>query len=493
VDFTTLDTGDDNHQASYSIKATVTLQRIIYGAIDTPLAWKTFELSEVDPSRTENLDLTTQHLYDSDGDGPEPAVLKDGGYRLQVKLVLQAEIKNWTENDWIIRGPLEDHYHVGTSAAPIALQAAFIDPNGQDSDGDGVPDSQDNCPDEPNADQADADGDGFGDACEGCPQDPDKSVPGTCGCGVADTDTDMDGTPDCIDDCPQDPDKTSPGTCGCGVPDADSDNDGTPDCNDGCPNDPEKTSPGTCGCGVLDSDTDTDGDGVIDCLDPFPGDPTEWEDFDGDGLGDNADPDDDNDEMPDDWETAYGLNPYDAGDAAIDTDEDGWNNLEEYEEGTDPTNPDDFPSINKKLPMPWIPLLLLSADESDPVIPSCEDLIADNCNLAAPDGLASSIEEKFEGTYVDFSWSPVECAPYYVIRIGNVQNLKNLPPPQGPESPYVEAIIQNVHRFSANFTTALSAPPDTYYWTVTTGCSETPDPQRGTWSVEESFEFPSQP
>ena len=33
---------------------------------------------------------------------------------------------------------------------------------------------------------------------------------------------------------------------------------------------------------------DTDGDGVIDSLDAFPNDPTETEDMDGNGVGDNA-------------------------------------------------------------------------------------------------------------------------------------------------------------------------------------------------------------
>lgn len=67
---------------------------------------------------------------------------------------------------------------------------------------------------------ADTDGDGAGDpaetmlACEQpagyvavagdlCPNDPDKVAPGTCGCGVADTDSDQDGIADCIDSCPQ--------------------------------------------------------------------------------------------------------------------------------------------------------------------------------------------------------------------------------------------------------------------------------------------------
>ena len=37
-----------------------------------------------------------------------------------------------------------------------------------DTDGDGVFDATDNCPDTPNADQLDSDGDGVGDACDGC-------------------------------------------------------------------------------------------------------------------------------------------------------------------------------------------------------------------------------------------------------------------------------------------------------------------------------------
>ena len=40
---------------------------------------------------------------------------------------------------------------------------------GQDSDGDGIPDAQDNCPSVYNPSQADSDGDGVGDACDNCP------------------------------------------------------------------------------------------------------------------------------------------------------------------------------------------------------------------------------------------------------------------------------------------------------------------------------------
>ncbi|MCP4290119.1 MAG: DUF11 domain-containing protein, partial [Gammaproteobacteria bacterium] len=164
-----------------------------------------------------------------------------------------------------------------------------------DSDGDGVPDDLDNCPNVANPGQEDADNDGFGDVCETCPNDPDKTEAGICGCGVTDTDSDGDGIADCNDECPNDPNKTEPGDCGCGVVDTDSDGDGTPDCNDNCPTDPNKTEPGICDCGVADDDSD--GDGTADCIDECPDDPDKTEagicgcgnpdtDSDGDGTPD---------------------------------------------------------------------------------------------------------------------------------------------------------------------------------------------------------------
>jgi hypothetical protein len=46
--------------------------------------------------------------------------------------------------------------------------------------------------------------------------------------------------------------------------------------------------------------------------------------------------DSDHDGMPDDWEQKYGLNPQDPKDGASDADHDGYTNVEEYLNGTDP-------------------------------------------------------------------------------------------------------------------------------------------------------------
>jgi hypothetical protein len=118
---------------------------------------------------------------------------------------------------------------------------------------------------------ADSDGDGVPDSQDGCPADPAKTALGICGCGMADTDSDGDGIADCIDGCPADTNKTAPGICGCEVPDTDSDGDGTADCQDSCPT---QAGPGPDGCPVVTPPTDSDGDGVPDDQDDCSGTPT---------------------------------------------------------------------------------------------------------------------------------------------------------------------------------------------------------------------------
>jgi hypothetical protein len=75
-------------------------------------------------------------------------------------------------------------------AAPVVDMGAYE--FAPDSDGDGVSDIADNCPDAANATQLDSDRDSLGDACDACPQDPlnDSDGDGVCGDvdGCADSD-----------------------------------------------------------------------------------------------------------------------------------------------------------------------------------------------------------------------------------------------------------------------------------------------------------------
>ena len=108
------------------------------------------------------------------------------------------------------------------------------------------------------------------------------------------------------------------------LPDQDSDD--RPDVRDNCPT--------TANASQADADSDGLGDACDNCPVVVNRDQA---DHDGDGLGDLCDTDDDGDGMLDAWELRYGLDPFDPTDAGADGDEDGRTNLEEHDEGTDPT------------------------------------------------------------------------------------------------------------------------------------------------------------
>ena len=73
---------------------------------------------------------------------------------------------------------------------------------------------------------------------------------------------------------------------------------------------------------IIIMDVDSDGDGVLDSLDRFPFDSTEWEDSDGDDIGNNRDRDDDNDLWNDTMELNCGTDPYDNTSFPTDLDND---------------------------------------------------------------------------------------------------------------------------------------------------------------------------
>jgi hypothetical protein len=109
---------------------------------------------------------------------------------------------------------------------------------------------------------------------------------------------------------------------------------------------------------------DSDGDHYPDEIDMFPFNASEWADFDNDGIGDNADTDDDNDYYLDDWERCLMTGQKNSSSIPLDTDNDklpdgdltnskpwmdedddndSYSDHEELKAETDPKDKDDYP------------------------------------------------------------------------------------------------------------------------------------------------------
>jgi OOP family OmpA-OmpF porin len=143
-------------------------------------------------------------------------------------------------NDWLddkAIGITNDMFFTAFAGISYSFLTEF------DSDGDGVVDSKDMCPDTPTGIKVDE---------NGCPLDSDK-----------------DGVPDYLDDCPGTPNGASVDKTGCPL---DSDRDGIPDYTDLCPNTPSGIDVDDFGCPF-----DSDGDGVFDYQDKCPDTPYEVE------------------------------------------------------------------------------------------------------------------------------------------------------------------------------------------------------------------------
>ncbi|OGX90980.1 hypothetical protein BEN49_05730 [Hymenobacter coccineus] len=133
----------------------------------------------------------------------------------------------------------------------------------KDTDGDGVADKKDKCPNTPTGVKVDAtgcpldtDGDGVADYQDKCPDV--KGLAALQGC----PDADGDGVADNDDKCPNTPAGVKVDATGCPL---DTDGDGVSDDKDKCPNTPSGVKVDATGCPV-----DTDGDGVPDYQDKCP-------------------------------------------------------------------------------------------------------------------------------------------------------------------------------------------------------------------------------
>lgn len=147
---------------------------------------------------------------------------------------------------------------VAVVAPPVVTPPVVVKPTVTDKDGDGVNDTDDVCPNDPEDLDAFKDGDG-------CP----------------DLDNDADGVNDVSDRCPMEAEDRDGYMDSDGCPDADNDGDGLADAQDACPN--EKGTAASMGC----PSRDRDNDGVTDSSDQCPDQPETKNDYnDADGCPD---------------------------------------------------------------------------------------------------------------------------------------------------------------------------------------------------------------
>jgi outer membrane protein OmpA-like peptidoglycan-associated protein len=133
--------------------------------------------------------------------------------------------------------------------AEVAAEEKAAPPEPKDSDGDGLLDAEDFCPevaedfdefdDGDGCPEEDNDEDGLPDTRDRCPLAPENRNGVDDGDGCPENDSDGDRIPDSRDNCPDQEEDLDGVDDGDGCPDLDDDADGVPDAEDGCPQLPE--------------------------------------------------------------------------------------------------------------------------------------------------------------------------------------------------------------------------------------------------------------
>ncbi len=229
-------------------------------------SWRVKYLYDEDPGLSPG--GVTEIGYDEDGEqvklnGTDPTGTVSGGFDVFLSKSLSFGLgaryhvfpgnkkdniglsDNWNFRDLPEAGPA----HVDANTSMLEAFAGLTVHFGQnDSDGDGLVNRLDACPDEPE------DVDGFEDA-DGCP----------------DLDNDRDGVLDKRDKCPNEPEDKDGFEDADGCPDPDNDGDGILDAQDQCPDEAEDKDgfEDADGC----PDPDNDGDNVLDAFDKCPDTP----------------------------------------------------------------------------------------------------------------------------------------------------------------------------------------------------------------------------
>ncbi len=210
----------------------------------------------------------TQIVINSDGKVHLNQGLLEGGAGLRYWLTdnlglrIEGRAMHWLPKD--SKGAPTVNYVSLSGGLTLAICA-----RGRDTDGDGVPDSRDKCPDTPAGAKVDAkgcpidsDGDAVFDGIDQCSDTPRGCTVDAKGCP---SDADGDGVCDGVDTCPDTPRGCTVDAKGCP---SDADGDGVCDGVDKCADTPKGCPVDAQGCPL-----DSDGDGVCDGLDKCPDTP----------------------------------------------------------------------------------------------------------------------------------------------------------------------------------------------------------------------------